>query len=116
MFSLKKIKFFFSKYNSTINTNSWYFMLPLHYLEIVKFFYSHQVIFFYSILNQNIYIYLPPKNGKMQPYKKFCNKHQKIYHTKKNLGTLNLYLTSFGLVYGKKAKQFNSGGRLLYTS
>jgi len=83
MLSLKKIKFFFYKYNSIINTNYLYFTLPLSYLDVIKFFYKQQIISFYKVSNLSVYIYLPQKSQKR--FKKWCNKHQKIYHsTKKN--------------------------------
>lgn len=111
--SLKKVKFFFYKYNSIINTKSLYFILPFVYLPIVKFFYTQRLINFYKISNLNIYVYLPKKNVK--PFKKLCDKHQKIFHSVKKVNPNGLYLTSLGFLYGQKVKQLKCGGRLLYS-
>lgn len=115
MFSLKKLKFFFTKYNAILNTNYLYFILPCSYLDIVKFFYASQLIPFYKISNQTIYIYLPKNLNNFRQFKNLCNKHQKIYHSVKQLNSASIYLTSFGLLFGKQAKQLNCGGRLVYS-
>jgi len=89
MLSLKKLNLFFFKYNSTLNTNNLYFTLPLNFLSIIKFFYEYGFISFYMILNKCIYIYLPKKTLKHLKFKNVCKKHQKIFHSAKNVTAFN---------------------------
>ena len=113
--TLKKLNFFFFKYNATINTNCLYFTISNSYLFLIKFFYNEGLINFYTVTNGIIYVYLPKNSKKYLKIRVLNNKHKKIFHCKTKVTSFNWYLSSVGFIVGRRLQKLNLGGQLLYS-